>query len=191
MSRGTHARPGSLGNAGVSVNIATQWDRDAIQVFFARLSSATRYLRFLHAMRELPDAQLAAMVAFDPASSAAVLAFHVDSPREVLGVAQYCATGTLGECEVAVVVADQWQRKGVGMLLLKELARVARLGGFTRACAEILSENQPALALARRFGASSRVLHGNPHTTLVNVAMDRIRTPTILARQVPQQSANL
>jgi GNAT superfamily N-acetyltransferase len=193
MSGSTYTERAALQTAGVSVNIATPWDRGAIQAFFTRLSPATRYLRFLHAMREVPDGQLDAMLAFDPAFSAAVLAFHVDSPCEVLGIAQYSATGTPEQCEAAVVVADPWQRKGVGQLLLKELARVARLGGFTHACAEILSENQAALELARRFGGTSRVLHGKPQVRLVNVSLDKIRTPAMPARRpsLPQYSASL
>jgi GNAT superfamily N-acetyltransferase len=149
-------------------------DREAIEEFVARLSPGSRYLRFLHALRQIPAGLMNTLLRFEPPVRATMLAFRVDSPAELLGIAQYEATQRPGECEVAVVVADAWQRKGVAGFILRELARVARLGGFRTASADILSENHAAIALARQFDCTTALVAGSPQMTRVSVSLDRV-----------------
>jgi acetyltransferase len=52
---------------------------------------------------------------------------------------------------VAVVVADEWQGKGLGRLLMARLAHIARLRGITRFHATMFGDNRRALALVRRL----------------------------------------
>jgi len=54
--------------------------------------------------------------------------------------------------ETAVTVIDSWQRRGVGTVLLSELAQRASEEGIRYFTAEILAENQPMLTLIRRLG---------------------------------------
>src|SRR5712691_8065203 len=68
---------------------------------------------------------------------------------EILGVARYHRTGRAGTAEVAVVVADAWQRRGAGSLLLRRLARLARQRGITAFTGVGLGDNPAVVALAR------------------------------------------
>lgn len=54
--------------------------------------------------------------------------------------------------ELAVLVADQWQKQGLGAELVSRLIEVARDQKFVRVVANILPENQSMLSLANRFG---------------------------------------
>jgi GNAT superfamily N-acetyltransferase len=56
------------------------------------------------------------------------------------------------QAEVAFVVADEWQRRGVGSLLVHRLSEQARAAGILRWKAEMLAENEGALRLLAKVG---------------------------------------
>ena len=56
------------------------------------------------------------------------------------------------EAEVAFVVADPWQGRGLAPLLLDRLADRARSRGIERFVAETLSDNRAMLAVFRASG---------------------------------------
>jgi acetyltransferase len=87
----------------------------------------------------------------------------------------HCALEEGGNAEVAVVVADAWQRRGIGTRLLRALAHHA--SGYEALRGLILAENRAMLALARRLGF--RVL-GYPEPGLVQV--EKLVTPAAGAR---------
>jgi GNAT superfamily N-acetyltransferase len=71
--------------------------------------------------------------------------------EEIVGHAMYVRLGS-GEAELAVVVEDAWQSRGIGRLLLTELALKARSRGIDLFTGPVLGENRRALgALANVF----------------------------------------
>ena len=64
--------------------------------------------------------------------------------------------------EVAVVMQDDWQRQGIGQVLMKQLAEVALQLGIKRFCAVVLATNRGAHALIKGLGYpyQSHVSHG-------------------------------
>jgi len=71
--------------------------------------------------------------------------------REIIGQAMYVRLGDSSEAEMAIVVEDGWQSKGVGKLLLSELAERARLRGIGSFTGEVLRKNRRMLGLAAVF----------------------------------------
>ncbi|MFJ4142437.1 GNAT family N-acetyltransferase [Pseudomonas sp. NPDC089734] len=69
-----------------------------------------------------------------------------------IGVSRYAATEGDNCCECAVVVADQWQDRGLGKLLMQHLINAARLNGFYRMFAMDSVKNTGMLRLARSLG---------------------------------------
>ena len=59
--------------------------------------------------------------------------------------------------EIAVVVGDIWQRKGIGSVLLEHCIQIAREIGITSLWALVSVDNSVALALAEKFGFSQKV----------------------------------
>ena len=57
-----------------------------------------------------------------------------------------------GEAEFAIVLADEWQRGGLGTKLLTNLVEAARGQGVRRLVATTQSSNSGMLGLARRVG---------------------------------------
>jgi acetyltransferase len=67
--------------------------------------------------------------------------------HEILGVGRFTAIN-----EVAVLVTDRWQRRGVGTELLTSVAHVARSENFQRLSGEILRENVATQAVFKKVG---------------------------------------
>ena len=59
-------------------------------------------------------------------------------------------------CEFALVVADQWQRKGIGTRLMAALIDAARERGLQSVNGEILADNLPMRKLVENLGFSVR-----------------------------------
>src|SRR4029077_21023504 len=75
--------------------------------------------------------------------------------RGIVGVARYGTVGTTHD--VAVVVADDWQGRGVGALLLRRLATIARGRGSTSFHATMLAENRRAQSLLLGLSPRTRM----------------------------------
>ena len=60
-----------------------------------------------------------------------------------------------GTCELALVVADAWQRLGLGHSLLEMLIQSARDARYVRAVADVLHDNEAMLALGRAYNFSA------------------------------------
>jgi len=78
---------------------------------------------------------------------------EVDTPSgpELVAVARYEPTGDPKTAEVAFVVQDAWQNRGLGTALLHDLLRAARARGIERFSAYVLATNRRMLDLISRF----------------------------------------
>jgi acetyltransferase len=136
----------------VVVRSAKRADGEAVQQFVRELSPLARRRRFFGALSELSPAQLERLTgAQNPrALSLVALSAHAGEPR-IVAMAQY-ATEDPGAAEFAVVVADAWQRQGLGARLLELLLGRAAEAGVQVMNGYALAENAPMLALAARLG---------------------------------------
>ena len=136
----------------VVVRSAKRADGEAVQQFVRELSPLARRRRFFGALSELSPAQLDRLtVAQNPRDlSLVALSAHAGEPR-IVAMAQY-ATDDPGAAEFAVVVADAWQRQGLGTRLLELLLGRAAEAGVQVVNGHVLAENGPMLALAARLG---------------------------------------
>jgi acetyltransferase len=71
--------------------------------------------------------------------------------RVIAGVAR-CGRSETGVGEFAVVVADKWQRRGVGRRLMRLLASEAGGAGIDRLEGTVLTTNRGMLEFAERLG---------------------------------------
>lgn len=136
----------------VVVRSAKRADGEAVQQFVRELSPLARRRRFFGALSELSPAQLERLTgAQNPRDlSLVALSAHAGEPR-IVAMAQYAADDP-GAAEFAVVVADAWQREGLGARLLELLLGRAAEAGVQVMSGHVLAENGPMLALAARFG---------------------------------------
>ena len=140
-----------VGGRRVWLRLLQPADGDLILEFYARLSSETVYRRFLSPVRLPNEGLLKRLVDVDHCDREALIALDT---LGIAGVARY-GTARDGSHEVAVVVADDWQGHGLGKVLMRRLAHIARLRGIDSFHATMLGDNARAQALVR--GLSPRV----------------------------------
>lgn len=128
-------------------------DADRHARFVAALSPETKYLRFFGPRTELSRKEVEHFVTVDYHRRMALVALAAD---DIIAVARYDALER-GDAEVAFVIADEHQGRGLGTLLLEYLAEAARREGITRFVAEVLPTNQRMLRVFREAGYD--VLH--------------------------------
>jgi acetyltransferase len=128
-------------------------DDDAIERAFIRgLSRDSAYNRLLSARKLTPE-EIRHLTRIDYEQEMAFIAVTVDGGEvRLLGVARYVRDAGATGAEFAIVVADVWQRKGVGSLLLDTLLQYAQSAGIARLHGITLATNQAVHKLARKLG---------------------------------------
>ncbi len=129
-------------------------DKPLLADAFDQLSDESRYRRFFTPLRELGADQLAYLTELDHHDHEALLALDVPDGACV-GVARFVRVAP-EVAEPAVVVAEQWQHRGLGTALLERLADRARAEGITRFSAIVLAQNRDAIRLLERLGNATR-----------------------------------
>jgi GNAT superfamily N-acetyltransferase len=77
-------------------------------------------------------------------------------PDTLIAVARYEPAGEPGTAEVAFVVQDGWQDRGLGTVLFRELLAAAAMNGIDRFRAWVLGDNRRMLDLIARLGEVTR-----------------------------------
>jgi RimJ/RimL family protein N-acetyltransferase len=123
-------------------------DKELIAQGWLRLSEESQRKRFLAPKPRLTSRDLKYLTEIDGHNHAALIALRLDAPDRVVGVARFVRLPEDPEtAEVAVTIADDMQRKGIGKQLSILLADEARGRGIKRFTASMLSDNVPALRL--------------------------------------------
>jgi RimJ/RimL family protein N-acetyltransferase len=132
-------------------------DAPRLIALYDRLSLDSRYHRFFSAMRRLPPDWARFLATVDYRTRFALVA---ESPAAgddaVIAVARYEPTPEAGLVEVAFVVQDDWQNRGLGTILFAEILRAARANGIDRFRAYVLADNRRMLDMIARFGVVQR-----------------------------------
>jgi GNAT superfamily N-acetyltransferase len=146
----------------------TQMESD----FIHRLSPETKHFRFLGGVSELPPSELTRLCDVDGKHSMAFVATVCREGREVeIGVSRYAPNSKADVREIAVTVADEWQRKGLGAMLMKQLIQTARSNGVKQLYSVDSVYNVAMSALARELGMSSMRDPEDPHQTIYSLAL--------------------
>lgn len=144
----------TLGDLEILVRQIGPDDRERLADAFERLSPESRYRRFFAPLRRLSDQDLAYLTGVDHSDHEALVA-TTPSDGEIIGVARYVRTDDPAGAEVAVVVGDPWQKRGVASALLDRLVVRARSAGIDHFVAIVMSDNEEALELFRHLAEGS------------------------------------
>jgi RimJ/RimL family protein N-acetyltransferase len=128
-------------------------DEPLLKDFFNFLSDQSLYRRFISVRKDTPHERLQEFVVIDYTKEMVILATIKDAEVEkVVGVGQYGINEMNHTAEVALVVRDEDQNKGVGLELLSYLTYLAKREGLLGFAAEVLVENKPMLHLFEKMG---------------------------------------
>jgi GNAT superfamily N-acetyltransferase len=129
---------------GITIRPLRNGETAAVQAVFDRLGQRSRLLRFGGAKTVLTAYDLAHLARVDENHHVVVAL----SKGEPVGIARLVRDGS--SAEVAVEVADEWQGRRVGTLLMERLAADARAAGIERLHAVVAPDNTASRALMRR-----------------------------------------
>ncbi|MBL6274704.1 GNAT family N-acetyltransferase [Micromonospora fiedleri] len=125
-------------------------DAPAIVAMHSRFSERTRYLRYFSPYPRIPERDLQRFVNVDHVDREA---FVVLAGERIVAVGRYERLGPAApDAEVAFVVEDAYQGRGIGSVLLEHLADAARRAGIVNFVAEVLPANGAMLRVFADFG---------------------------------------
>ncbi|MCX6008292.1 MAG: GNAT family N-acetyltransferase, partial [Chloroflexi bacterium] len=128
-------------------------DEDRLMSFFLRLSGRTIYLRFHHVLTNLSREEAHQYTVIDYDSTFAVVATQGEGTEEkIIGVGRYWRLPHPNRAEIAFIVEDPHQRKGIGTHLLELLAVAALENGIDVFEAEVLQENTDMIDVLQDSG---------------------------------------
>jgi acetyltransferase len=147
-------------------------DAEIEREFVKQLSPEAKYFRFMNSLRELTPQMLARFTQIDYDREMALVATTARDGREAeIGVARYVTHPDGSSCEFAIVVSDEWRRRGLGRYMMARLIEIARSRGLARMSGNILAANHPMLALVVSLGFTVEESPGEPGVRLVTLAL--------------------
>src|SRR3954447_12197729 len=130
----------------------TPEDKDALVAGLGRLSDRSVYQRFLSPKPRLSSSELRYLTEVDFVDHYALVAVLAQAPDVVVGVGRWGRSAEApGDAEIAIVIADDLQGRGVGTALGRALADAATQRGITRFTATMLPSNRAAHRLFARL----------------------------------------
>jgi RimJ/RimL family protein N-acetyltransferase len=136
----------------VSLRPIRSEDQNRLVAFHDRLSGHTAYQRFFTVMRRLPPDWAHLLANVDYQTRLALLAEHgAPETPTLIGVARYEPTDRPDTAEIAFVIQDEWQNRGLGATMLDALLAAAEARGIQRFRAYVLASNARMLDMFARF----------------------------------------
>ena len=128
-------------------------DEPLIKEMFYSFSAKTVYLRYHGQLRSMPHNKLQVFCNVDYQTEMALVGVVGAADNEdIVAVARYMTEATGDSAEMAFVVRDDYQRKGLGTYMFHRLLRIGQEQGIHRFDAEVLTENSGMLKIFHRSG---------------------------------------
>jgi acyl-CoA hydrolase/GNAT superfamily N-acetyltransferase len=141
----------------VTVRTINPTDTPALKEFFYDLSRESIYFRFMQHLTRMPQRQIKDFVYTDHRNEVSLVATLPEAGgEEILAVAGYYLDAPTNRAEVAFLVGDDWQNRGLGSFLLNHLVTIAKRNGIAGFHGEALRENRAMQAVLRKSGCKMR-----------------------------------
>jgi GNAT superfamily N-acetyltransferase len=152
---------------------ATEPHDDIAGAIQRKVSPTSFFYRFLRPKRYLTDKDVASFVHCDFVSQVGLIGLVRDNLRmAIIAGARYWITRP-NEAEIAFIVADAYQKQGIGTSMLKHLCSIARQAGLKHLYALAIGDNEGAPRLLNKLGfpcdirrdPAQRMMHVTVHLT--------------------------
>lgn len=156
-------------------------DAQMLQRLVKELSPESRYFRFVSSMAELPPSMLARFTLIDYDREMALVAVVKERIRQaddseiqrdrIVGVSRYVTNPDKTSCEFSLVVADDFNGRGLGSRLMESIMDVARDKGLAEIEGLVLANNAGMIRLMRGLGYSVKPFAEDRDFVLVSHAL--------------------
>ena len=126
-------------------------DQESLQRLFYSLSDQSVYQRFLAHKSVHSDIEMRRLVDADYAASVGLVVCE-PSANEVVAMARYDVDPGTGLADIAFVVRDEWQRRGIGTGLMRRMLEIGQSKGLAGLTADVLASNPGMLMVFQRSG---------------------------------------
>jgi acyl-CoA hydrolase/GNAT superfamily N-acetyltransferase len=141
-------------------------DEPGTRDLFYSLSQEAVYYRYMSHMKRIPRKQLQNFVYVDHRNDVAIVGTVPEAHGEdIIAIGRYYLDQKTNRAEVAFVVRDDWQKRGIGGFIMKHLANIAKRNGIAGFTAEVMRDNKPMQAVINHSGmkVSSKLNEGVFH----------------------------
>jgi acetyltransferase len=178
----------TAGGERVAIRPIRPEDAQLESTFVEKLSDESRRLRFVSGIRTLSAEMLARFTQIDYDREMALIATVGEGGAErQVAVARYITLPDAESCEYAIVIADDWQSRGLGRVMMERIIDVARRAGLKRMMGFVVTGNRGMLGLCTRLGFHERAAPGDPETRIVELDLDAAVQPS--GRPAPAPSS--
>lgn len=128
-------------------------DEAATRDLFYSLSQETVYYRYMAHLTRISHRQIHNFVYIDHRQDVAIVGSVPDAAGEqIIAIGRYYLNPKTNRAEVAFVVRDEWQNRGIGKFMFKYLVNIARRNGIRGFTAEVLRDNKSMQAVFNKSG---------------------------------------
>jgi len=136
-----------------------------LDLFYA-LSQETIYYRFMSRSKRVPRSEIQDFVFIDHRTDVAIVVTVPEAHGEdIIAIGRYYLDEATNTAEVAFVVRDDWQNRGIGTELLRTLSQVAIRNGIRGFTAEVLRGNR---AMQRVFHKTEHQVTSTPQEDVIS-----------------------
>ncbi|MCK9228316.1 MAG: bifunctional acetate--CoA ligase family protein/GNAT family N-acetyltransferase [Syntrophorhabdaceae bacterium] len=129
--------------------------------FLATLSDESRRTRFFSSFRNISHDWLVMFCNIDYDRHIAMVAeINEDGQRKIIGVVRLILDPDFDSGEIAALVHDRFQRRGLGQKLMEVVARIAKWKGLKEIHGQVLMDNEKMLGLCKKLGYTTNMLPG-------------------------------
>ncbi len=145
-------------------------DEPRMRELFYALSQETIYYRFMTRTHHIPRREFQDYVFINHRSDVAIVAtLPAAYGEEIIAIGRYYLDETTNFAEVAFVVRDDWQNRGIGTFLLQHLETIAKRNGIAGFTAEVLKDNR---AMQRVFAKSHHRVTATPAEDVISFRIE-------------------
>jgi len=143
-------------------------DAASEQAFVQGLSPQSSYLRFHGTIKNLSTKDLKRFTEPDSRNEVALIVLRSgETGEEEIGVARYVIDSARANCEFAIVVADRWQKRGIGTRLMKALISQLQVSGVKQISGSVLKSNVAMRKFSKQIGFIETNNPDDPSTLVV------------------------
>ena len=136
----------------VEIRALLPQDKSEMLAAIGRTSTQSLQRRFFAPKKGFSEREVAYFLNIDFANHVALVAeIDEDGHPAIAGSGRYIVVRP-GQAEIAFMVIDAYQGQGIGTILMRHLAALARGAGLNELIAEVLPENTAMLKVFRKFG---------------------------------------
>jgi len=137
-------------------------DEPATRDLFYSLSRETLYYRYMSNLERISRKELRNYVYIDHRNQVAIVGTLPEAHgEEIIAIGGYYLDQKTNRAEVAFIVRDDWQGRGIGTFIMKHLTSIAKRNGIAGFTAEVLTGNKPMQAVLDHSNMKVRRSHGD------------------------------